>query len=164
MKPCLVVYYSRSGRTRAVASALAQACHADLEELQPAGGGRIGYLHAIYLALSGAIPPLEPLRHDPVDYQLTIVGTPVWAGRMAAPVRSYLYAQRERFHQLAAFCTMGGSGGGQVLSSIGLLARQRLAGSLALTARQLASNEHAIAVQQLARDLEAAVKPLSTAS
>lgn len=108
----LVAYYSRSGITRGVAEALAARLDADLapiEETDKRHGIR-GYLRSALEARRGVMPELLPERHDPLRYDLVVVGTPVWFGHVSSPVRSYLHAHRGAIRQAAFFCTLGGRG------------------------------------------------------
>jgi len=36
---------------------------------------------------------VKPLDADPTDYDLVVVGTPVWAGAVSSPVRGFRYVQ-----------------------------------------------------------------------
>lgn len=139
MKPMLLVYYSRSGYTRRVAQALALASGADLEELRPVRdyAGPWGYLRAAGAALLRHRPALQPLRHRPADYATVLVGLPVWAGRIAAPVRSFVAEHGAACRRLGAFCTMGGRGGEAALDALARLAGQPLVARLVLTDREI---------------------------
>ena len=58
---------------------------------------------------------------------------PVWAGRLSSPMRSYIHANAGRFRRLAAFCTMGGSGGETVLDEVAALCGKPLVARLVLS-------------------------------
>jgi flavodoxin len=135
MNPYLIVYYSRSGYTRRVAEAIAASCAADVEALRPLRDyqGVGGYLRAALDTLRLRTPELQPLTHDPSAYQLVLLGTPVWGGHIPAPVYSFVSHHGAQCRRLAAFCTMGGSGGEKVLDTIAELAGKPLAGRLVLT-------------------------------
>ena len=89
MSRILVVYFSRSGNTRRLATEIAEACGADLEELVPLGSreGVRGYLRASFEAMLGLSPALQPLQHRLQDYETVIIGTPIWVWNIAGPVR-----------------------------------------------------------------------------
>ncbi|MBS3985666.1 MAG: NAD(P)H-dependent oxidoreductase [Selenomonadales bacterium] len=92
-KKILVAYFSHSGNTRLIGKAIAREIGADIEEIVPVTPyplrGAWLYLHGGHQAKVGVAPPLQPALRDFVDYDLIIVGTPVWAGSMAPPVRSF---------------------------------------------------------------------------
>lgn len=105
----LVVYYSRTGRTRKAAEEIASALSADLEELRDnkKRSGPIGFIKSGIEARSGRTVNLEPLSHDPATYDIVVVGTPVWAGTMSSPVRTFLQETDLSKSRVAWFCTAG---------------------------------------------------------
>lgn len=106
----LVVFHSRSGITRRVADAIAGSLRAETEEIADlkTRSGLLGYLGAGRDAWRRTLTPIGEPDRDPADYDLVIVGTPVWVGRMSSPTRSYLDRHRGRFPAIAFFCTCGG--------------------------------------------------------
>jgi len=73
-------------------------------------------------------------NQNPSDYDLIILGTPVWAHNMCSPLRSYIMAQKERFRAVAVLCTQGGSGAGKVVGDVARLCA--LARAIPLERRQ----------------------------
>lgn len=111
MSRILVCYYSRTGYTEQVAGKLARLLGADLmciRERRPRTGIG-GYLRSAWEALRGRdadiLPPDTRLR----DYELVVLGTPVWAGHAASPVRTLARQQRDQIRRAGVFCTLGGS-------------------------------------------------------
>jgi len=114
MKKVLVAYFSHSGNTRLIGKTLAKELNADLleivpETLYPRGAS----LYAIggKQAVLCDTPPLQELPVDVQDYSTIIVGTPVWAWRMAPPVRTFLQEAGLAGKRMAFFCTHAGSEG-----------------------------------------------------
>lgn len=105
----LVVYYSRTGTTKKVAEVLAEELKADIEELidQDSRQGAMGYLRSGREAMKRTLAQIDPLKNNPKDYDLVIVGTPVWAGTMTSAVRTFLENNKEVFSRLAFFSTQG---------------------------------------------------------
>ncbi|WP_051361861.1 flavodoxin family protein [Solimonas soli] len=146
MKDALIVYYSRSGNTRRLAQQLAARLDADLEEIRErrGRGGALGFLRSLYDALREREPPIEPPNLDASGYKVVIVGSPVWTGHVAAPVRRYLTQYAGALRRLAFFCTYRDAGGPEALAEMAAL-REPLAEtieyddfpSLALTEAQL---------------------------
>ena len=131
----LIVYHSRSGYTRTVARHLAARLGADLDEIrivQPMDGV-LGYAACAIEAMAGLAPALRPMRHKPGDYDLVIVGTPVWFWSLSSPVRGWLEKFGRRGKRLAFFCTMGGSGASRVFDAMEDLAGREPIATLALT-------------------------------
>jgi len=106
----LVVFHSRTGTTRRVAQAIADSLKADIEEIvdRKQRTGLFGYLGAGRDAMRRRLTPIGEPARDPSGYDLVIVGTPIWVGRMSSPVRSYLDRHRGRFAAAGFFCTCGG--------------------------------------------------------
>ena len=121
MNRVLVVCYSRGGTTRRVAEQLAESLEADLDEIEEADGrsGGFGYVRSALEALAKGLPTIRT-RRDPSDYDQVIIGTPVWAGTMASPIRSYLFRHQGRLPRLAFFAVMGGQGAERVLREMQL--------------------------------------------
>ncbi|MCC7568143.1 MAG: flavodoxin domain-containing protein [Candidatus Methanofastidiosa archaeon] len=108
----LVLYYSRTGTTRAVAESVASSLSADLEEVtEPQSRkGLLGYLRSGFQAFRRIVVPLNPLVHEVAAYDLVVIGTPVWAGRLSSPVLSLVRLHGADMASVAWFCTCGGSG------------------------------------------------------
>jgi flavodoxin len=108
----LVVFFSRTGTTRMLASTLARMLSADLEEICDLAERRGPFAYLRCLVDSWRKRPAEivPAGLDAAQYDLVVVGTPVWAGSASAPVRAYLLENRSKFRQVAFFCSFGGLG------------------------------------------------------
>jgi flavodoxin len=108
----LVVYYSRTGFTKTVADKIAADLGADIEAVcdKDDRSGMIGYLKAGRDASLKRLAAITPPIYDPSGYDLVIIGTPVWAFTLSAPIRSYITSNKGRFKMVAFFCTQGGSG------------------------------------------------------
>lgn len=155
MKLCLIVYYSRSGVTAQVAHALAQRCNADIEQLQDLRprAGAAGYLRSAWEALRGIPGAIAPVQRRAADYPFIVLGTPVWGGHMASPMRSYILQQREHFRRVGLFCTMGGSGGPHVISAMADLCNKLPEASLCLRQQEVQAGRMMAALDDFATQL-----------
>lgn len=109
----LVVYYSRSGVTKAVATHLAEKMNCEIEEiidLKDRSGPK-GYFIAGKDAATKKLTEIKESQKDPAAYDTVIIGTPVWAFTMAPAVRTYIENNKAKFKNVSFFCTEGGSGG-----------------------------------------------------
>ena len=108
----LVVYYSRTGNSRKIASELAEALDAEVEELRERANrqGPKGYMLAGRDALRKRPAELLPLKHNPADYDLLVVGGPCWAFTMCTPTRTYVLQHKENFKKTAIFATAQDTG------------------------------------------------------
>lgn len=150
----LVVFYSGAGRTRRIAHELARLAGADLEDLQfrvPPREGWRGYLYSAFDAISRHRPALAPLEYAPEDYELCIVGTPIWSWRMASPVRSWLSSHAGRLRKVAFFCTMSTSGAPSVFREMSRVARQRPAAMLALTSARVDAGQYRLNLEDFVK-------------
>jgi len=115
----LAVYYSRTGNTKLVAEAIAQGLEADVEEIKDERNrmGVFGFLRCGYEAIFKKLTDIEVSKKNLEGYDLIIVGSPVWAGRLSSPVRTYLHLYGHKFKNVAFFVTYG-MGKGKVFSQI----------------------------------------------
>ena len=102
----LVVYYSQSGVTRTMAEDIAAALNAEIEELHDTvkRGGPMGFVHAGSEAGAEKLTVIEPTTRNPADYDLAIIGTPTWAGKMCPATRTYLTQNKDKLNKVAFFC------------------------------------------------------------
>lgn len=111
----LVIYYSMDGSTRFIAEAIAKDTEADLVELKVKGGKRkkgfLKYVIGGFGAILNRKPTLEPLSRDVHDYDMLFIGTPVWAGRYAPAIGSFLSQEGFSGKRIALFCCCNSSKG-----------------------------------------------------
>jgi len=110
----LIVYYSFEGNTRYAARLLAEKLEADTLELEPVKdyprGNASKYVFGGVAASLSTAPKLKPYACDPEKYDLVILGSPVWASRVAPPMNTFLKSNDLRQSRVAAFaCCAGGS-------------------------------------------------------
>lgn len=108
----LVVYYSRTNITKKLAENIAGKTDSDIEEVTPKVNyqGKIGYARGGKDAISEKIIDIEPLKHDPAEYDVVFIGTPVWAGKSSTPILTYLKMNEGKFANVRFFATAGGRG------------------------------------------------------
>ena len=107
----LVLFYSRTGNTGKIANEIATQLNSDIEEIfdKKNRKGIFGYLVAGKDSATKKFTQIEEVQKDLSQYDLVIIGTPVWAWGMTPAIRTYL--SKNKFNKLAFFCTQGGSGG-----------------------------------------------------
>lgn len=139
MARILVIDYSRSGNTHKVAQAIASACGADLEQIRDAKPrhGLWGWIRSGREAMRAIPGEIRPPRRDPADYDLVVLGSPVWAGHVSSPMRAYLGHRSGRLAQVALFVTEGGSGGPKAIAEMSALAGQQPVATLELRVKEL---------------------------
>ena len=140
----LVVFYSRSGKTRRVAEALAEALKCDLEEItEPKPRtGFLGYLRSLLEARRKRPSIIAPNKHDVLSYDLVVIGTPVWAWSLSSPVRAYLMTTAGQLPDVAFFCTLGGKGSESTFAQMTAVAGKQRRAVCAITEREVLSRRH----------------------
>lgn len=157
MKKRVVVYYSFEGNTKRAAEQLAEKLGADIVELRTVkeiprkgigkffvGGGQ---------ALFKKCPPLRNMESDMGKYEEIILGTPIWAGKCAPAINSFLKAYPVEEKVAAVFTS---SGGGDNKSCMKDFFRRfsALKYSAALSdSRNPASKDNEMYIQRLAEDI-----------
>lgn len=103
----LVVYYSRTGKTKFVAEKIAYELKADIEEVVDLKNrdGWFGFLKAGFDATLGRETKIGEMRKSPRDFDLIVVGTPVWNSRPSSAIRTYLKINDFSEKKVAVFCT-----------------------------------------------------------
>jgi len=140
----LIVYYSRTGMTKKVALKLAGELGADTEELidKNKRSGAIGYLMSGRDAMQKKLANIEPLRYNPAEYDLVILGTPTWAYAMACALRTYLTDHAGEIKQAAFFATHDGDGGDRAIKQMAELSGLKARAELVLTSKEAAQDNY----------------------
>jgi flavodoxin len=145
MTPALVIFFSRSGTTLRLANDIASRLGCPIGEITEPNPrkGAIAYMRSGYEALAGRLPEIQKIPCNLPEYPLIVLGTPVWAGHVASPVRSFLTQHRNEIGTLCAFCSMGSRDPGKTFADIGAVSGKQLAATLAMSERELVSPEYA---------------------
>lgn len=119
----LVVYFSRTGRTREVAEAIARATGAELEELREARSrqGIWGWLRSGYEGTYRRAAQPLPLAREPQRYDVVFVGSPTWNRALSSPVRGFLQRHGASLPNVALFATCAERGADAVLNEMASL-------------------------------------------
>ncbi|AMK15947.1 flavodoxin family protein [Methanobrevibacter olleyae] len=139
----LVAYYSRTDVTKKLAEAIANETGANVEEIvsKVKYGGKIGFARGGKDAISEKIIDLEPLNYNPADYDLVYLGVPVWVGKAANPMISYIKQNEGKFNNVKFFVTAGGSGFEGAFAQLEKCVGKAPLKTLALTAKQVKHDE-----------------------
>lgn len=116
----LVVYFSRTGTTKAVAQQLARELGADIEMIteRTSRSGWLGWLKSGYEATFGKTGAIHAPLCDPSSYDLVVLGTPTWNAAPCTPLLSYVRMLRNALPKVAFFCTFDGHGGDSVFAKL----------------------------------------------
>lgn len=159
MSRILVVYYSRTGYTRTLAGELAAALDADVDQLDDGRNrsGILSYLRCGREALKKRTVQLRPPAYDPSTYDVVVLGTPVWAGNVSSPLRSYVAAHGAQLRKVAFLCTQGSSGAEKIFGDLAELSGKQPVATLAVTDNEIKTHAHVQQLQRFAAAVRAAV-------
>ena len=111
----LVVYYSYEGSTKFIAQTIAESVHADILECRPvkdiSSKGFMKYLWGGRQVVFKQQPQLEPFEKNPDDYDIILIGTPVWAFDYAPAIRTFVTQGTLKHKKIGLFCCHEGAKG-----------------------------------------------------
>ncbi len=111
----LIVYYSHGGNTAYIAEILKTTLQADILVLKPQKEiSQTGFLKFFWggkQAIMKETPSLEPFQLDPHQYNVWILGSPIWAWTVTPPLRSFLHQTQPKQKKIALFCCSSGGEG-----------------------------------------------------
>ena len=110
----LVLYYSQTSNTKAVAQEIAAKLNADMEEIVAVNPYDPDFNATIERCKQemgqGVTPEIQPLNVNVDDYDIIFIGYPVWFGTYAPPVATFLNNVDLSGKKLVPFCTFGSGG------------------------------------------------------
>ena len=110
----LVLYYSQTGNTKAVANEIATKLSADIEEIVAVNPYDGDFQATIERCMQeheqGNIPDIQPIKADLANYDIIFLGFPVWFGTYAPPVQKFLLSADLSGKKIVPFCTFGSGG------------------------------------------------------
>ncbi len=113
----LILYYSQTGTTEALAAEIQRQTGADVCRFDVGKAYDGTYEETIERCLeerrTGFVPELKPLGVDVSGYDVIFLGFPVWFGTYAMPVKSLLMSMRSDALEgktIVPFCTFGSGG------------------------------------------------------
>ncbi|MDD5669170.1 MAG: flavodoxin [Candidatus Omnitrophica bacterium] len=123
-----VVYYSLEGNTKFIAGIIADTLRGDCIELKPVRDinprGFMKFVTGGGLVFRKILPELAALEKQPSDYDVVVIGTPVWAFSYAPALGAFFEKNKLTGKKIAVFCCSGG-GKGRTLECM----KEKLAGN-----------------------------------
>lgn len=106
----LVVYYTRTGKTKFVAETIATELGAEIEEIVDLKKrvGKLGWLMGGKDATRKSLTEIAPTTKAPQDYDFIVIGTPIWAWSPTPAVRTYIKQNNLVGKGVALFYTSDG--------------------------------------------------------
>lgn len=110
----LVLYYSQTSNTKAVAQEIATRLDADMEEIVAVNPYDGDFQATIERCMQereqGTVTEIQPITADLAKYDVIFIGYPVWFGTFAPPVITFLDQTNLSGKKIVPFCTFGSGG------------------------------------------------------
>lgn len=110
----LVLYYSQTSNTKAVAQEISKQLKADIEEIALVTPYDGDYKATIERSKKereqGITPEIKPLKVDVAKYDVIFLGYPIWYGTYAPPIATLLDKVDLSGKTIVPFCTFGSGG------------------------------------------------------
>ncbi len=156
----LVVFYSRSGKTKKVAETISDILKCDIEEIFDTKNrkGILGFLSAGNDAIRNKSTTITKIKKDPSLYDLAIIGTPIWATNISAPIRAYISLNKNNFKNIAFFCSHLGWETKKVFKDMENLCQKTPLALLELTSREVVKGQCIQKVEKFIKNLKEEIK------
>ena len=110
----LVLYYSQTGNTKAVAEEIANRLGADIgeiEAMEPYNGDFQATIERCKQEMEqGITPKIKSIKANLSKYDVIFLGYPVWFGTYAPPIATFLRDNNLKGKKIVPFCTFGSGG------------------------------------------------------
>ncbi|MBC7113492.1 MAG: hypothetical protein H5T34_05710 [Candidatus Methanomethyliales bacterium] len=152
----LIVFYSRTGTTRLVAQKIAEIVKGDLEEIKDTKNraGIIGFLRSGYDAARRKLTVIAETKYDPAQYDLVVIGTPVWAGNISSPIRTYIVNNKDKIKKVAFFCTLSMKDAPNIFKEMREACQKEPVATAMFRRRDVVSNEYADKLKEFVSKIE----------
>ncbi len=107
----LIVYYSRSGKTRIAANGLTDKLSCETAEIKSIEdrSGFFGILTCVLDQVLERDAQIEPLKKDVTGYNPIIIATPIWLGKLSSPARTFIKQSGLKGKEVYIVITYNGS-------------------------------------------------------
>ncbi len=147
----LVSFYSQTGNTKKVAQQIAQILKANIDEIHDLKNrkGIFGFLSGGKDAIFKKQTTIKN-KLNPENYDLIIIGTPVWAGNMTPAIRTYFC--KYEFKKLSFFCTCDSSQS-NTFKEMMILSKKPIT-TLEINSKELNQNKHKEKIKQFCEKIK----------
>lgn len=152
----LVVYYSRTENTAQIAQELANTLECDIEEIIDTKNrsGILGWIRSGRDGGSKSLTVINEPVNDPSQYDLIVIGTPVWAGHVSTPVRTYIHQNQANFNNVAFFCTAGSDNVSGTLMDMTELSGTSPVATLTVRAKEIKNRTYTDKIQEFVKSVK----------
>jgi menaquinone-dependent protoporphyrinogen IX oxidase len=157
----LIVYYSRTGLTKKIATLISTKIKSDLDEItdKKKRTGPMRYIIAGRDAMKKRLTGILYER-DPKDYDLILIGGPVWAWAVTPAIRTYLdkNADALKIKKLAFFATQGSSGAEKKFEAMEEILGMKPFATLIINGKDFRDNTYTEKTDKFMMDIDRAAK------
>ena len=139
MSKILVVVYSYTGTSRRLADLLCDEQGwpmAVITDARPRSGA-LGMWRCLLDSWLRRQPPINYAGLPPDGFDAVVLVAPIWASRLAGPMRTFVASRHESLPEIAVASVMGGSGAPNAIAEIGRLVGRAPILSTAFTTREV---------------------------
>ena len=139
----LVIYYTRTGNARFMAENIVAELGADIEEVVDLKNrqGVLAFMPAGRDAMRGKETEIAQTKRTPANYDLVVIGQPVWAGSPTPAIRTYVKKNDLSGKKVALF--FSDSSDQAIEKTKGLMQNSTFVAVLALPAKAFENKEEA---------------------
>jgi flavodoxin len=142
----LIVFYSRTSTTKKIVEDLARRMGADIEELidKKNRTGAIGYIFSGKDAMKELETEIVETKKSVEEYDLLIIATPIWAGKMTPAIRTYINRNVGKLKKVAFIAIQGANPPKQesVFAKLEEICKIRSGANLHLSTKQVVSGSY----------------------
>lgn len=152
MDSILIVCYSYTGNSRRAAETLAAQRGWPLGEISDAATRR-GALRCVLDSLLRRKPAVSYRGPDPGSYRTVVLVSPIWAYRLAGPMRSFVAERREDLRRVAVVSMMGSGGASNAVAEVARMLGRAPVLAAAITAREIADGSFTSRLLEFSEEL-----------
>jgi len=156
MRRVLIVVYSWTGTSHRLAQAMASSLQWSLAEVRDAKPGRTPW-RCIADSLLRRRPAIRYDGLDPRGFDAVVLVSPIWNGRLAGPMRSFVAERAQSLPPVAVVAVMGGRCAPGALAEIRRLLPRPPILDAAFTQREVEADELGSRLQAFGLGLDAAL-------
>ena len=152
----LIVYFFRSGNTCGATNLISSDLDCDVEELinTKSRSGPLGFIRAGRDATGRKLTVLEAIKNDPTEYDMIVIGTPVWGGNMTPAVRTYITENSAKFKKVAFFSTAGSSDSTKIFNEMEEIINQAPIATLSIIGKEVKSGEYKKKIEEFVKEIK----------
>ncbi|MDD2352283.1 MAG: flavodoxin domain-containing protein [Candidatus Caldatribacteriota bacterium] len=154
----LIVYYSRTGKTENIARQIGVKINAELQEIKDykKRNGIIGFITSGNEAHLKKTIEIKDMEKEPDNYEIVIIGTPIWANNISTPIRSFLGKHHPMLKEkeVAFYCTSLGSDPKPVFKEMENMIIKKPITVMNITARDIKNQYHVEMVDNFVKEIK----------